>query len=164
MLEQVDRLPDLRQDATRSPSRMVFQQMKSLFGGLRPDQISPDKLRELVNEMERLGRKDGDWGQDLGESMEALEGGQMERAMSAMEKALQKMRAMEDRDRGRKELQGGKGDDRSGRGRERGGPGNESGEPDFGEEGSLPGQGKNPNPKGDPTARLKAKGYDTGVE
>ena len=84
--------------------------------------------------------------------------------MSAMEKALQKMRAMEDRDRGRKELQGGKGDDRSGRGRERGGPGNESGEPDFGEEGSLPGQGKNPNPKGDPTARLKAKGYDTGVE
>ncbi|HLC42085.1 MAG TPA: hypothetical protein VJO34_10745 [Methylomirabilota bacterium] len=166
MLEQVDRLPDLRQDFTRSPARMVFQQMKSLFGGLRPDQISPEKLRELLNEMERLGRKGGDWGQDVGEGMEALEGGQMDRAMSAMERALSKMRAMDERDRGRRGLQGGKEQDRGGRGRERGGRHSGEGyEGDWGEgEGLLPGRGKNPTPKGDPTARLNQRPLDFGVE
>jgi len=163
MLEQVDRLPDLKQDFTRSPSRVVFQRMKTLFGGLRPDQISPEKLRDLLNEMERLGRKSGDWGQDVGEGMEALEGGQMERAMSAMERALAKMRAMEEGAKGRRGLQGGKTDER-GKGRDRG-RGNDGGEQDEGDgEGSLPGQGRSPHPKGNPSARLKTNPLDMGVE
>jgi hypothetical protein len=161
MLEQVDRLPDLKQDFTRSPSRVVFQRMKSLFGGLRPDQISPEKLRDLLNEMERLGRKGGDWGDDVGEGMEALEGGQMDRAMSAMERALAKMRAMEEGAKGRRELQGGKGNER-GRGRDQG-KGTE-GEDDGDGEGSFPGQGRSPNPKGNPTARLKTNPLDMGIE
>ena len=59
MLEQVDRMPDLQRDFTQSQSKVVFQKSKELRGGLRPDQVSPEKLRELLNEMEQLGRKGG---------------------------------------------------------------------------------------------------------
>jgi len=53
LLEQVDRLPDLQSDFTNSQYKMVFRKSKALRGGLRPDQISPQKLRELLEEMER---------------------------------------------------------------------------------------------------------------
>jgi hypothetical protein len=165
MLEQVDRLPDLKRDFTQSQHKVVFQRMKSLFGGLRPDQLSPQKLRELLEEMERMGRKGGNWGGDIGEGMEALEQGQSDRALEAMEKALSKMRALEERDRSGRSLRGGRESDRRGsRGRSAGDPGGLD-DSDLGEgEGSLPGKGKNPNPKGDPTTRLRASPYDTGVE
>src|SRR5207249_1629715 len=61
LLEQVDRLPDLASDFTTSQYKMVFRKSKALAGGLRPDQISPQKLKELLEEMERLGRKGGNW-------------------------------------------------------------------------------------------------------
>ena len=88
LLEQVDRLPDLASDFTASQYKMVFRKSKALSGGLRPDQISPQKLKELLEEMERLGRKGGNWSGDVGEGMEALEGGQTDKAMEAMQKAL----------------------------------------------------------------------------
>jgi len=59
LLEQADRLPDLQSDFTASQYKMMFRKSKSLSGGLRPDQISPQKLKELLEEMERLGRKGG---------------------------------------------------------------------------------------------------------
>ncbi len=164
MLEQADRLPDLQSDYTASQYKMVFRRSKELTGGLRPDQISPQKLRELFDEMERLGRKNsGNWGSDVNEGMEALEGGQNDRAMDAMEKALNKMRAMEERDRSGKSLKGGR--DASGKGERgrasAGGPEDQ----DFGEgEGSLPGKGKSGSPKGEPTQRIRANPYDVGVE
>jgi len=165
MLEQVDRLPDLQRDFTQSEYKMVFQKMKALMGGLRPDQISPEKLRELLEQMERMGRKGGNWGGDAWEGMEALEQGQTDRAMEAMERALSKMRALEERDRAGRALRGSREDDRrGGRGRERGGAGSGDFE-DFGEgEGSLPGKGRSPYPKGDPSQRLRASPYDAGVE
>ena len=43
--EQVDRLPDLQSDFTNNQYKMVFRKSKALTGGLRPDQISPQKLR-----------------------------------------------------------------------------------------------------------------------
>lgn len=165
MLEQVDRLPDLKRDFTQSPYKMVFQKKKELFGGLRPDQLSPQKLRELLEEMDRMGRKGGNWGGDTWEGLEALEQGQTDRALEAMEKALSKMRAMEERGRGGRGLRGGREEDRRGaRGRARG-AGGDSIEADLGEgEGLLPGKGRNPNPKGDATERLRATPYDAGVE
>src|SRR5205807_338478 len=57
MLEQTDRMPDLQSDFTNSQYKMVYRKSKALTGGLRPDQISPQKLRELLEELERLGRK-----------------------------------------------------------------------------------------------------------
>ena len=124
MLEQVDRLPDLKRDFTQSQYKMIFQRRKELFGGLRPDQISPQKLRELLEEMQRMGRKGGNWGGDIGEGMEGLESGQADRAMEAMERALSKMRAMEERGRDGRGLRGGREDGRrGGRGADRGGGG-----------------------------------------
>ncbi len=164
MLEQVDRLPDLKRDFTQSQYKMIFQKRKELFGGLRPDQISPQKLRELLDEMERMGRKGGTWGGDIGEGMEALDAGQTDRALEAMERALSKMRAMEERGREGRGLRGGREEARRGGRGDRGGGGSEM-DADFGEgEGLLPGKGKNPHPKGDPSQRLRATPYDAAVE
>ncbi len=124
MLEQLDRLPDLQQDYTQRQSKVVFQKAKSLKGGLDPSKVSPEKLRELLNEMERLGRKGGpnNWSGDVSEGMEALEGGQTDKAMEAMERALSKLRSMDEKGRDGKGLRGGRENDRKGgqRGRERG--------------------------------------------
>ncbi len=81
MLEQVDRLPDLQRDFTQSQYKMVFQRSKELRGGLRPDQVSPQKLRELLNEMERSAARAAPARRGAAisrEGMEALEGGQSE--------------------------------------------------------------------------------------
>ncbi len=169
MLEQVDRLPDLQSDFTASQYKMVFRKSKALTGGMSPDQISPQKLRELLEEMERLGRKGGgNWGGDVSEGMEALEYGQQDKAMEAMEKALNKLRAMEEQQRSGKGLKGGREGDRGGRGErgERGRSGSGSGaDEDFGEgEGLLPGKGKSATPKGEASQRLRASPYDVGVE
>jgi hypothetical protein len=164
MLEQMDRLPDLQSDFTSSQYKMVYKKSKELKGGLR-ESISPQKLKELLEEMERLGRKSGgNWGQDINDGMEALEGGQTDRAMDAMQKALDKMRAQNEAQRGGKNLRGGRESDRrSGRagGRGEGGPE----EQDFGEgEGMLPGKGKSGSPKGEASRRLQGSPYDVGVE
>jgi hypothetical protein len=167
MLEQIDRLPDLQRDFTQSQQRMIFQKAKALRGGLKGDQFSPDKLRELLREMERLGRKgDPSYQGDLGEGMDALEQGQSDRAMEAMERALNKLRAMEEKGRDGKGLRGGREDERrSGRRGERGpgGPGGDEGDWPEGE-GSLPGKGKSPSRKGDPSHRLNTNPFDVGVE
>ena len=168
MLEQVDRLPDLQRDFTQNQQRMMFQKAKALRGGLRGDQFSPDKLRELMREMERLGRKgDPGYSGDLGEGMEALEQGQNDRAMEAMERALNKLRAMEEKGRDGKGLRGGREDERRGsrkgdRGQQGGSPGDEGDWPEG--EGSLPGKGKSGSPKGDATQRLRTNPFDVGVE
>ena len=168
LLEQVDRLPDLQSDFTASTYKMVFRKSKALASGLRPDQISPQKLRELLEEMERLGRKGGNWSGDAGEGMEALEGGQTDKALEAMQKALDKMRAMDERQRSGKNLRGGRESDRAGsRGRERGrgGEGMWPEDQDFGEgEGLMPGKGRSASPKGEASQRLRASPYDVGVE
>jgi hypothetical protein len=168
MLEQVDRMPDLQSDFTSSQYKMMFRKSKALAGGgLRPDQISPQKLRELLEEMERLGRKGGaNWSGDAMEGMEALEGGQPDRALDAMQRALDKMRAMDDAQRSSKGLRGGRETDRSGRGRDRArGDGVGAEDQDFGEgEGLMPGRGRSQSPKGEATQRLRGTPYDVGVE
>jgi hypothetical protein len=168
LLEQADRLPDLQSDFTTSQYKMMFRKSKSLSGGLRPDQISPQKLKELLEEMERLGRKGGaNWQGDAAEGMEALEGGQPDRALDAMQRALEKMRAQEESSRSGKGLKGGRENSRGGsasrdrRGEGGGGPD----EQDFGEgEGLMPGKGRSNSPKGEATQRLRGNPYDVGVE
>jgi hypothetical protein len=153
LLEQVDRLPDLASDFTTSQYKMVFKKSKALAGGMRPNDISPKKLKELLEEMERLGRKGGNWNSEVNEGMDALEGGQSDKAMEAMQKALDKMRAQEEAQRSGKGLRGGR-DNERGSGRERGrGEGGGAEDQDFGDaEGLLPGKGKSASPKGEPSA------------
>jgi hypothetical protein len=145
---------------------MVFRKSKELRSGLRPDQISPQKLKELLEEMERLGRKGGNWSADAAEGMEAMEYGQPDKALEAMEKALNKMRAMEERDRSGKNLRGGRENERGGRSRDASrGSGMGPEDQDFGEgEGLLPGKGRSPARKGEASQRLRANAYDVGVE
>jgi hypothetical protein len=166
LLEQADRLPDLQADYTASPYKVVFRKARTLLGGLRPDQVSPEKLRELLQEMERLGRKGGGGGlgSEIAEGMEALEYGEHDRALQAMEKALNKLRAMEEAQRAGRPLRGSReGPGRGGREPGLGGPGADEG--DFGEgAGLLPGKGRSPAPKGEASARLRATPYDVGVE
>src|SRR5262247_634360 len=155
MLEQTDRMPDLQSDVTNSQYKMMYRKSKALTGGLRPDQISPQKLRELLEEMERLGRKGGsNWSGDAMEGMEALEGGQSDRALEAMQKALDKMRAMDESQRSGKGLRGGRESERGGRGKDRArGEGMGPEDQDFGEgEGLMPGK------------RLRGNPFDVGVE
>lgn len=164
MLERPDRLPDLASDFTSSDYKMVFRKSRELRGGLRPDQISPKKLRDLLQEMERLGRKGGGFSPDAAEGMEALDAGNQDKALEAMEKALSKMRAAEEQQRGGKSLRGGKEGARSGK--ERGQDGQGTGrddEPGEGE-GLLPGKGRSGAPKGEATQRLQATPYDASVE
>jgi hypothetical protein len=167
LLEQADRLPDLQSDFTTSQYKMMFRKSKALSGGLRPDQISPQKLKELLEEMERLGRKgNANWQGDAAEGMEALEGGQPDRALEAMQRALEKMRAQDEGARSGKNLRGGRENARgSGAGRDRRGGEGEGHEEDFGEgEGMMPGRGRSHSPKGEATQRLRGNPYDVGVE
>jgi hypothetical protein len=168
LLEQADRLPDLQSDFTTSQYKMMFKKSKALSGGLRPDQISPQKLKELLEEMERLGRKGGaSWQGDAAEGMEAMEGGQPDRALEAMQRALDKMRAQEESSRSGKGLKGGRENNRgTGAGRDRrGGEGGGPDDQDFGEgEGLMPGKGRSNSPKGEATQRLRGTPYDVGVE
>jgi hypothetical protein len=171
LLERVDSLPDLQRDFTQSQYKVMFRKSRSLLSGIDPRQLTPEKLRQLLDEMNRMGRRpgsgggpEGDWGQEMMEGAEALDRGQMDKAIDAMERALQKMRAQEERERGGKGLQSGRG----GRDRDReGGRGGRPGEdePDFGDgQGSLPGKGTNPGWRGDPTTRLGQNPFDIGVE
>ena len=166
LLEQVDRLPDLASDFTTSQYKMVFKKSKALASGMRPNDISPKKLKELLEEMERLGRKGGNWSAEVGEGMDALEGGHNDKAMEAMQKALDKMRAQEEAQRSGKGLRGGRDNARDGSGRERGrGEGGGAEDQDFGDaEGLLPGKGRSASPKGEASRRLQASPYDVGVE
>jgi hypothetical protein len=172
LLERVDSLPDLQRDFTQSQYKVMFRKSRSLLSGIDPRQLTPEKLRQLLEEMNRMGRRpgsgaggEGDWGQEMMEGAEALDRGQMDKAMEAMERALQKMRAQEERDRGGKGLQAGR-DRGRGRDGDRGGAGRPGeDEPDFGEgQGSLPGKGTNPGWRGDPTTRLGQNPFDIGVE
>lgn len=163
ILGQVDSLPDLQRDFTQSRYRIAFQKAKQLLGGIRPDQFSPEKLREVLDEMRRLGRRGGgeEWGEGAWDEFGARDQGQMQRALEAMERALAKMRAMEER--GGKGLDGGR-DRGRGQGRNRDERGGNLGE-ELGEgEGSLPGKGTNPDWRGAPTDRLAQDPFDTGVE
>ena len=172
LLERLDSLPDLQRDFTQSQYKVMFRKSRSLLSGIDPRQLTPEKLRQLLQEMGRMGRRpgsggggEGDWGQEMMEGAEALDRGQLDKAMEAMERALQKMRAQEERERGGKGLQGGR-DRGRGRDGERGGAGRPGeDEPDFGEgQGSLPGKGTNPGWRGDPSTRLGQNPFDIGVE
>src|SRR2546428_223754 len=81
LLEQVDSLPDLQSDFTQSQYQKLAQQSKALTAGLRPDQIPQEKLRELLEQMEQMGNKEGNGpGQAASQGLKALEEGKQDRA------------------------------------------------------------------------------------
>ena len=158
ILEKVDSLPDLKSDVTQTPQKLVFRKMRELLAGFRPDQLSPESLRQLLEEMGRLGRKGEGGDPDLREGEDALNQGQFSRALSALERAFNRMRAQEERERAKKGLQGGKDKGQPFPGKE-----GEGGD-DLGEgEGSLPGKGHSAEVRGSPTPRVAGERLDTTV-
>jgi hypothetical protein len=126
-------------------------------------------MRELLNEMEKLGRKGGaqnPWSGEIGEGMEALEQGQNDKAMEAMERALNKLRSMEERGATGRGCAAGARTSGAGPARESAGSGQRE-DPvtrvTFPRaRGSSPARGKSGNPKGDPTQRLRAQSLRRG--
>ncbi len=57
LLERVDSLPDLQRDFTQSQYKVMFRKSRSLMSGMDPRQLTPEKLRQLLEEMNRMGRR-----------------------------------------------------------------------------------------------------------
>ncbi len=160
MLERTDRLPDLQSDFASSKYRMLLRRSQELSSGKGPGQISAAKLAQILREMERLGRKGGDWGDDVGEGLQALEEGQTDEAMEAMQNALGKIRESEDRQRAGRMLRGGRDinpDDPEGS------RADSAGLNDLDRRGGYS-SAKGGASKGAASARLRSSPYDTGVQ
>src|SRR6185503_9633021 len=88
MLERTDRLPDLQSDFASSQYRLLMRQARELGAGKGPQQVSKARLGEILRQMERLGRKGGDFSDDAMEGLEALDEGNNEGAMDSLQNAL----------------------------------------------------------------------------
>jgi len=168
MLERMDALPDLKSDFTHSQSKTMARQSKSLTAGKSPEQVPADKLHDLLKQMEEAGRKENsEAGQSAQRGLKALEEGNQDKAIDAMNKALNQLRSSEEQRKGAMNLSGGKQGD-SGRRSSESGESQDQGAPEQeepgGSKGKLPGKGPSTQPKGDPTARLNARGVDVNLE
>jgi hypothetical protein len=161
MLERTDKLPDLQSDFASSKYKMLLRKSQELSSGNGPGQLSAAKLSQILKEMERLGKRNGDWSDDVNDGLQALQEGQTEEAMEAMENALGKIRDAEDRQRSSKALRGGR--DAA---EERDAASSESSSLSFNDADRRGGysQAKGGASKGAPTARLRSTPYDTGVQ
>jgi hypothetical protein len=165
VLEQTDKLPDLQSDFASSKSRALLRKHEELAAGLRARQISPQKLAELLREMERLGRKlEEEFGPEAFDGYyDAMERGQTDEALEAMENAIGRLREEEGRSRDSRRLRGGREPDRAARddGERMDGAFDESG---MEGEGIAPGTGRSTDSKGRPTARLRSTPYTSGIQ
>lgn len=168
LLEEVDRLPDLKSDFTQNEYRALLDQSKALSAGQRPDQAQPQQLRDLLERMAQLGQKDGgEISKTAAEGLKALDRGRPDKAIDAMNRALDTMRQTDDRRRGALNLNGGKLSDRGRRSDESGQsqqPGDPQQEEPGGSKGKEPGTGTSQTPTGAPTPRLGARGVDAAIE
>jgi hypothetical protein len=161
MLERTDRLPDLQSDFASSKYKMLLKKSQELSAGKGPGQMSQAKLAQILREMERMGKRGGDWSEDVNEGFEALNEGNMDEAMQAVESALGKIREAENRQRASKSLRGGR---------------DATDDPDASRSDSSQtamndierrggySQAKGGPSKGAPTSRLRSTPYDTGVQ
>ena len=169
LLEQIDALPDLRSDFTQSDYKMMLEQTKALTAeGLRPDQVPPQKLRELLEEMEQKGRKEAPQAaQNASQGLRALDRGDQAKALDAMNRSLNTLRRAEEERKGALNLSGGKQGETGRRSSDSGDskePGNPEQEDPGGSKGLEPGKGPSDHPQGEATPRLEAKPRDSSLE
>jgi hypothetical protein len=168
LLDQPDGLPDLKSDFTRSDYRTMLQESRALASEARAEQVPPEKLRELLEKMEQMGKKEGTAVSDAAaKGLKALDRGQQDKAIDAMNRAVNAMRESDEQRKGALNLAGGRQGD-SGKRSSESGESREPGDPDQeepgGSKGKLPGKGPSTQPAGEATARLKARGVDTVIE
>jgi len=136
--------------------------------GLRPDQVPPQKLRELLEEMEQKGRKEAPQAaQNASQGLRALDRGDQAKALDAMNRSLNTLRRAEEERKGALNLSGGKQGETGRRSSDSGDskePGNPEQEDPGGSKGLEPGKGPSDHPQGEATPRLDAKPRDSSLE
>jgi hypothetical protein len=161
MLERTDRLPDLQSDFASSKYRMLLRKSQELSAGKGPGQLSPAKLAQILREMERMGKRGGEWSDDVNEGFEALNEGNMDDAMEAVESALGKIRDAENRQRASKTLRGGR--DATDEADASRSDQSSMAMNDIERRGGYS-QAKGGASKGTPSSRLRSTPYDTGIQ
>ncbi len=168
LLDQTNKLPDLESDYTRTEYKTVARQANELATGRKPEQMSEDKLKDVLEQLRKMGEKSGAESEQLAEQgLRALREGQQEKALDKMNHALNAERQSDDNRKGALNLQGGRRGDTARQspdgGESRQQAAVEQDEPGAAK-GKLPGTGPGPQPKGDPTSRLNAQGVETSLE
>ena len=162
LLERADKLPDLQSDFASSKYRMMLQKTQELAAG-KGGQISPRRLEQILREMQRMGKKGGDFSDDVNEGLDALEGGQTEEAMNSMQTALAKLRTQEERERNSRRIAGVRDrsqDDSEDGSASRGSSASNS----MDRMGYSSGGPKGSSSSGKATPRLRSTPYDAGIE
>jgi hypothetical protein len=161
LLERTDKLPDLQSDFASSKYRMMMQKTQELSAG-KGGQISQRRLEQVLREMQRMGKKGGDWSDDVSEGLQALEEGQTEEAMNSMQTALSKLRAQEDRERNSRRIAGSRERNQDDPDESRGSQGANASNMDR--MGYATGAQKSTPSSGKASARLRSTPYDAGIE
>ena len=161
LLERTDKLPDLQSDFASSKYRMMMQKTQELSSG-KGGQISQRRLEQVLREMQRMGKKGGDWSDDVSEGLQALEEGQTEEAMNSMQSALSKLRAQEDKERNSRRIAGSREKNQDEADESRANRGSQSG--DMDRMGYASGAQKSTPSSGKASARLRSTPYDAGIE
>ncbi|MSQ51376.1 MAG: hypothetical protein EXR28_05760 [Betaproteobacteria bacterium] len=162
LLERTDRLPDLQSDFASSKYRMMMQKTQELSAG-KGGQISQRRLEQVLREMQRMGKKGGDWSDDVSDGLQALEEGHTEEAMNSMQTALSKLRAQEDRERNSRRIAGSREKNQDNADESRGGSRGSQAN-DMDRMGYASGAQKSTPSSGKASARLRSTPYDAGVE
>jgi hypothetical protein len=161
MLERADRLPDLSSDFTGSKLRQLMRQSRELAEGGQAGRISAGRLGQVLQEMQRIGRRDAAAAGEIQEAIDQLEQGNTEQAYERTQSAMDRLREQEDRQRDARRLRSG---------RETGQESKDGGRVDAamlsrdGASGESAGSGRNAASKGKPTPRLRSTPYDAGIE
>ena len=159
LLERTDKLPDLQSDFASSQYRALAKKVQELAAA-KPGQMTNAKLSNVLKEMERLGRKNPEMGDDIDSAMRSLEEGDEEGAMDGLQQALSKLSEAEQKQLASRMLQGGKD---NGQGERTPGSG-DSGDSSQQSRDAGFGEGKSGGAnQGPATARLRSTPYDAAI-
>lgn len=163
VLEHADKLPDLQSDFASSRHKAMQRRSQELAAGGKPQNISAQKLAELLREMEKLGRRDTALANEIAEGAQALEQGRTAEAYEAVQNAIERLRELEEKQRSARNLRGGR--DSSEEGRNPASRSDEAAQSDGRDGAGVgAGNGRGPEGKGRPSARLRSTPYNTAVQ
>jgi len=161
LLERADKLPDLKSDFTGSKLKQLMRESRELAQTGQGARISAGKLGQILQEMERLGRRDSTLGNEIQDAMNQLEQGNTEQAYERMQSSLERLREQDERQRDTRRLRSGRDPAQDG---QEGARMDGSMLSRDGSQGEQPGGARGAAAKGKPTARLRSTPYDAGIE
>ncbi|HEU5394879.1 MAG TPA: hypothetical protein VFV36_08745, partial [Candidatus Methylomirabilis sp.] len=88
-------IPDLKQDFTRTPYQVAVGRMREMLGERSLKDLSTEELRQLLSEMDRMGRRgsnSGLYADDFSGEFEGGTSGSREEALRNLERALSRLR------------------------------------------------------------------------